>query len=195
MQVYIDITLLPENDIGRHFLWEKFFCQVHIALVENLTTEGHSLFGITFPEFNDEKQRLGRKLRLFAPNKALMETLNIHHWLKGLTDYVHITSIRSVPKQVKDYVCFYRVQTKSSPERLARRAAKRHDISLEQAEKQRTVFKPTLTKAPYIWSNSLSSGGRFRLFISRKYSALGGTNHFTAYGLGKSGGSSALPQF
>ncbi len=28
MQVYRDITLLPGDDIGHHFLWEKVFCQV-----------------------------------------------------------------------------------------------------------------------------------------------------------------------
>ena len=34
MKHYIDITLLPSDDIGVHFLWSKVMMQVHLALVE-----------------------------------------------------------------------------------------------------------------------------------------------------------------
>ena len=50
MQVYREITLLPGDDVGYHFLWEKVFCQVHLGLVENKDAEERSCFGITFPE-------------------------------------------------------------------------------------------------------------------------------------------------
>ena len=34
MKYYLDITLLPSDDIGVHFLWTKVMIQMHLALVE-----------------------------------------------------------------------------------------------------------------------------------------------------------------
>ncbi|WP_299735620.1 type I-F CRISPR-associated endoribonuclease Cas6/Csy4 [uncultured Endozoicomonas sp.] len=195
MQVYIDITLLPDDDIGHHFLWEKLFRQVHIALVDNKDAEGNSPFGIGFPEYHGEKHRLGRKLRVFAPSQSTMETLAMPRWLERLSDYVHITSIRPVPEKIEEYVRFQRLQTKSNPERLARRASKRQNISLEDALKQRANAKSQLTKAPYIWVRSLSNEERFRLFVTRESVKKAELSTFTHYGLAKKGADGAIPHF
>ena len=195
MQVYIDITLLPSDDIGHHFLWEKVIQQVHIALVENRNAEGDSPFGVTFPEYHTEKHRLGRKLRIFAQEHAAMEKFGIPDWLSRLADYVHITSVRTVPDGVERFVRFHRLQMKSSPERLIRRAAKRQGITLGDAREQREEVKPRFTKAPYIWVKSLSSGERFRLFIAAEYGEQAGNPSFTPYGLAKAGTVGALPYF
>ena len=122
MKVYIDITLLPSDDIGHHFLWEKVYQQVHLALVENKDPCGSSSVGIGFPEFNAEKYRLGRKLRVFAPDSATLDKLDIQRWLNRLTDYVHLTRVRDVPDTVERYERFSRLQVKSNPERLAAEA-------------------------------------------------------------------------
>ncbi len=193
MDVYLDITLLPGDDIGHHFLWEKVFQQVHIALVENKNAEGNSPFGLTFPEFNAEKNRLGRKLRFFAENETMLQQLNINQWLDRLTDYVHITSIRPVPENVEYFVQFYPLRFKSSLERLARRAAKRHGISYEKAMEERAAFKPQRTRAPFIWTKSQSNGQRFRLFIGhRQVDSSDSAPVFSCYGLTRQG---SLPQF
>jgi CRISPR-associated endonuclease Csy4 len=191
MKVYIDITLLPSDDIGHYFLWEKVYQQVHLALVENQQPDGSSSVGIGFPEFNGEKHRLGRKLRVFAPNREVIDKLNIHHWLSRLSDYVHLKDVSEVPVAVKSYERYNRLQTKSNVERLARRAAKRHNISYEQALKERNDLVPQQTNAPYIWMRSLSSDSRFKLFIVKEEAgpAEGG---FTTYGLSKGG---CLPLF
>ncbi|WP_370059982.1 type I-F CRISPR-associated endoribonuclease Cas6/Csy4, partial [Neptunomonas phycophila] len=34
MKHYIDITLLPSDDIDIHFLWTKVMMQIHLAFVE-----------------------------------------------------------------------------------------------------------------------------------------------------------------
>ncbi len=199
MQVYVDITLLPGDDIGQQFLWEKLYKQVHIAFVENKNAEEYSPFGISFPEFHSDKYRLGRKLRVFAHSQGEMEVLDLSHWLKRLTDYVHITSIRPVPEKIEGYVRFQRLQLKSSPERLARRAAKRHDIPLEQAREQRSNVQPQYSRAPYIWMSSVSNGERFRLLITRdqvnKEVIEEGKPVFSTYGLAVAGKANALPHF
>ena len=194
MKAYLDITLLPSDDIGLHFLWGKVFQQVHLALVENKNTDGSSSFGVTFPEFNAEKHRLGRKLRLFAPNSSDFKRLSISRSLDRLADYVHITSVRQTPERVEKYVCFSRLRTKSSRERLARRAMKRHGLTYEQALQNRENFQPQWTDAPFIQLKSLGNGQRFRLFIEMEEKESPGecSKGFNAYGLSKE---TALPKF
>ena len=189
MKVYIDITLLPSDDIGHHFLWEKVYQQIHLALVENQNSNGTSSVGIGFPEFNAEKYRLGRKLRVFAPDNMTLDKLDIQCWLTRLTDYIHLTSVRDVPSTIERYERFSRLQIKNNPERLARRAAKRSTISYAEALEQRSSLKPQQTRAPFIWLKSLSSDNRFRLFIHREELASDGGG-FSTYGLSKGG---ALP--
>ena len=197
MQVYKDITLLPGDDIGHHFLWEKVFCQVHLALVENKDAEGRSRFGITFPEFDAENNRLGHKLRIFAPNHAALEMLNLPKWLATLSDYLHATSIRNVPVDVKRVVSYRRIQTKSSLERLARRTAKRRNTTYEEALATYSNAQPEWTRNPFLWTNSLSSGKRFKLFIAEEVKdapeEIGA--EFTLYGFGQAGKIAFLPKF
>jgi CRISPR-associated endonuclease Csy4 len=194
MKYFIDITLLPSDDIGHHFLWSKVFQQIHLALVENKNDDGTSSCGITFPEFSEEKQRLGRKLRIFGPEKGDLETLNLPKWLDRLHDYTHITHIRDVPENVEKYVRFTRKQTRSSKERLARRAVKRHDISYEKAMLDRADFQPHLSNTPFIQLKSLGSGNQFRMFVSREVmdDFTQATYSFNAYGLSNG---SVLPWF
>ena len=194
MKAYIDITLLPSDDIGHHFLWSKVFQQVHLALVENKQDDGLSLYGVTFPEYNQKKPRLGRKLRVFAPDNNDLEELSLPKWLDRLHDYVHITSIRNVPEKVDQYVRFTRLQTKSSKERLARRAAKRCGISYEQALQERADFHPQLNNAPFVQMKSISSGRLFRLLISMENFThpRPDTSLFNTYGLSKG---TVLPKF
>lgn len=195
MQVYRDITLLPGDDIGHHFLWEKVFCQVHLALVENKNAEGRSPFGITFPEFDTENNRLGHKLRVFAPDQVTMEKLTLSRWLENLLDYVHLTSIRPVPETGGATVRTSRMQTKSNAERLIRRAAHRQNISLEEARVQRRNTKSQFTRAPYIWVKSLSSGERFRLFIKQEMEERVQGSVFTLYGFAIGEMEGSLPYF
>lgn len=194
MKYYIDITLLPSDDIGHHFLWSKVFQQIHLALVENKNDDGTSSCGITFPEFNEEKHRLGRKLRIFGPANKQLEALNLPKWLDRLHDYTHITHIRDVPESVEKYVRFSRLQKKSSKERLARRATKRHDISYEQAMLERTDFQPHLSDAPFIRLKSLGNGNQFRLLVSIENMGefIDSAESFNCYGLSNG---SVLPWF
>ncbi|MCY4226227.1 MAG: type I-F CRISPR-associated endoribonuclease Cas6/Csy4 [Gammaproteobacteria bacterium] len=194
MKAYLDITLLPNDDIGHHFLWGKVFQQVHLALVENKNTDGSSSVGVAFPEFNAEKHRLGRKLRLFAPNSSDLEKLSIARWLDRLADYVHITSVRETPQRVEQYACFSRLRTKYSRERLARRAMKRHGLTYEQALQERKNFQPQWTDAPFIQLKSLGNDHSFRLFIGMEEKGSSGeySTGFNTYGLSKG---TALPKF
>lgn len=196
MKVYIDITLLPSDDIGHHFLWEKVYQQLHIALVDFQKTNGQSAIGIGFPEFNGKSHRLGRKIRVFAQTDAALEQFDVQRWLNRLEDYVHITSVRNVPEEVLGYERFCRLQLKGNPERYARRAAKRQGISYEQALSERESMPINKTRNPFIWMKSLTNNNRFRLIIRQdvvsKEVAKAIDYQFDSYGLVKLGG---LPKF
>lgn len=196
MKVYIDITLLPSDDIGHHFLWEKVYQQLHIALVDFQKTNGHSTIGIGFPEFNGKSHRLGRKVRIFAQTDAALEQFDVQRWLNRLEDYVHITRVRNVPEEVLGYERFCRLQVKGNPERYARRAAKRQGITYEQALSEREMMPVNNTRNPFVWMKSLTNGNRFRMIIKQeavlKETIEEGGWQSDSYGLAKIGG---LPKF
>ena len=76
MNYYQDLTLIPEEEIPLHFLWEKVYQQLHLALVERLEN-GKSRVGVSFPKYSKEGRSLCNKLRLLALEKSNLEALNI----------------------------------------------------------------------------------------------------------------------
>lgn len=178
MKFYLDITLLPGADLSAYFLWGKVYRQLHLALVD-----GEARVGVAFPEYCAENFQLGSKLRLLSPEKVDLESLHIGHWLARLTDYVHITSIREVPENAQSHAMFRRVQPKSNNARLARRMAKRKNISLEQALLNFEDREEAMTKLPFIQMKSHSSDNRFRLFIEKIECKTSSDGKFNSYGL------------
>ena len=114
MKHYIDITFLPSDDIGVHFLWSKVMMQVHLALVEVQDNNKRVPVAVSFPNYkapaNDKPGFIGNKLRLLSVNKADLERLNITKWLSRLEDYVHIKNIADVPTTIKTFESFSRRQ-------------------------------------------------------------------------------------
>ena len=192
MKAYLDITLLPGADISQHFLWGKAYKQIHLGMVDKKMLNGLSPFGIAFPEYNADACCLGMKLRLFAEDKMTLESFNTKQWLNCLCDYVHITSIRDVPKNIANYSRYKRKQSKSSLERLARRKAKHEAISFEQALESLKNRKENLLEAPFIKITSNSSGENFRIFIIKETTNELINDGFSCYGLSAT---STLPDF
>lgn len=192
MKAYIEITLLPDAEVGQYFLWGKLFQQVHLALVEMKAADGSIPIGLSFPEYSDERNFLGKKLRLFAREESLLEQLNIRQWLDRLSDYLHITSIRAVPEKVSGYARYRRVQTQSSKQRLARRKAKREGATLEQAMLKLEGFQEQVTPLPFVMMQSLGNKQKFRLFIAKDKIEQAIDNGFGSYGLSSE---STVPEF
>ena len=198
MKYYVDITLLPDADISLYFLWGKVYQQVHLALVEKQNDQGRVNIGAAFPEysFGEERKFLGRKLRLFAQTEGDLSALRLADWLSRLDDYVHITSVRSVPDKPVGYAFFKRVQTKSNLDRLARRKAKSLDMSAEEALASFGNKREVYSQAPFILLSSLSSHHSFRLMIVKlETDNPGGAVEFSTYGLSSGVSASAVPLF
>ncbi|SBS28470.1 CRISPR-associated endonuclease Cas6/Csy4 [Marinomonas spartinae] len=199
MKYYIDMTLLPSDDIGVHFLWSKLMMQVHLALVEIQDDNKQVPIAVSFPKYQtksgDKLGFIGNKLRLFARDKNDFEHLNLGKWLNRLEDYVHIKSVAEVPDNVQGYETFNRRCKSGSPDKHIRRRMKRHNETWEQAAE---FFKGyNMEKAdkdlPFIRMKSLHSDNEFCMSITRKEAELSNKHvMFNTYGLSAEG---VLPKF
>ena len=203
MRSYLEITLLPNPEVGLNLFWSKVFQQLHLGFVETQDAEEPIPIGVGFPKYRAENKRLslGDKCRLFAADMATLERFNAPQRLARLSDYVHCTGIRPVPDKVTGYAIYRRESPKTNPERLARRYAKRHGMDLETAltttvklqapsgnASYPTTFRyadmasPSVT-LPFIRLQSLSGGQTFCLWISKTEAIAPVTGNFSAYGL------------
>lgn len=57
MKYYLELKLLPDDDISAHFLLAKVYTQLHIAFAEIKNAEHKINIGVSFPQyrFNQEK--------------------------------------------------------------------------------------------------------------------------------------------
>lgn len=199
MKYYQEITLIDQAEISSYFIWSKLYAQLHIALAESKDSKNKTNIGVSFPQYifeekTEEKKakvNMGKKLRLFAQSGAELQTLDIKKWLDRLTDYVHITSIREVPENIKGYAIYKRKQVKTNAERLARHRVKSGDISFDEAlARYNNVV--TATNLPYIQMKSLTSGQPFKLFIEKQPAEQSASQVFSTYGLSSE---SSIPEF
>ena len=195
MKYYLELTLLDCPEFSLYELWSQLYTQLHLALVEAKNQEQKVSVGFSFPQyrFNPEKKLgfLGTKLRLFAQTEEELNQLHIKKWLDRLTDYVHITSIREVPENIKGYAVYKRKQPKTNAERLARHRAKRGDIDFDEAlSRYQNVV--TTTDLPFIQMKSLTSGQPFKLFIEKQPAEQSASQVFSTYGLSSE---SSIPEF
>lgn len=213
MHYYFEITLIPNADIDKHFLWSKVYRQIHLGLVELHQIQTQVPIGLSFPEYvkGEKFAIIGGKCRIFAQDEATLIRFDAGKWLARLSDYVHCTSIRAVPDNLKGYATFQRIQPKTSPERLARRYAKRHNLDFETAFNNVTQLKlnnplnnsfkqqfrycdmpVNKTTLPFIRLKSLSSDQSFCLWIKKTEFAEPTDGFFSRYGLSSK---TTVPEF
>lgn len=183
MKYYQEITLCPGSEINNYFLWQKIFQKIHLCFVNLKDSNGIIPIGISFPEYNNNKNpELGSKLRFFSASENTLKELNLKHKFNYFFDYIHLTNIRRVLDKCI-YAKYWRKQPKSSVARLARRKAKRENISFDKALEQLKGFNEQKIKTPYINIDSQSSGQKFRLFIIKDVVEKPIEGGFNCYGL------------
>ncbi|WP_347990023.1 type I-F CRISPR-associated endoribonuclease Cas6/Csy4 [Methylomonas sp. AM2-LC] len=195
---YQDITILPDADTSPHFIMGRLYQAIHIGLVEQLDEYQNSPIGLTFPEYSAEKRRIGNKVRLIGP-KSVIETFNAQKRLESLSDYVHATGIRAVPGEINRFGSFFRIRKKDtlSLPALARRKAKRKNISYEEALKILSSTPEPKYNNPFQWLKSSSNGTKFRLEVGYEETNAINTHDtgFSSYGLSRKGALNSLPIF
>ena len=189
---FSEITLLPMQEISQAFLLSKLFSTIHYRLVELKDDKENVAIGLAFPEYSTTNNTLGIKLRIFAQKREILEEFDIRQTLRIYAEYAHCTSIREVPEKTLSYVQFTRIQPPSTPERLARRKAKRMNISYEEAAILTSEYVPEQITLPYVKVKSKSTNKGFSMYIKKEQSSTMEPFIFNTYGLSKGG---ALPEF
>ena len=200
MNYYIEVTLMENDQFSPYELWSQLYPQLHLGLVEAKNADNKVNIGFSFPQYRFHQDKgvgfIGTKLRLFAESEADLKKLDIRRWLERLEDYVHVTSIREVPNDIKNYAIYKRKQVKTNAQRLARHRVKRGDIGFDEAL-ARYSNVVTTTNMPYIEMKSLSTSDqqsekRFKLFIEKQSAEKSETQVFSTYGLSSV---SSVPEF
>jgi len=194
MNYYIEITLLPHSEIEWAFLWEKVYQQLHLGLVAMKNEQERVPIGVSFPSRSVTRHHLGNNLRLFAKTKNVLEDFDAQNCFKNLSDYLHLRSIQEVPRNVKGYGCFYRIQAQHNNEYLARRKtkAKKNALTFDDALKHFALREEPFINAPFVYVKSSSTGERFPLLIGYQEKEQGDYQDFSYYGLSRQ---STVPVF
>ncbi|AJQ93183.1 type I-F CRISPR-associated endoribonuclease Cas6/Csy4 [Gynuella sunshinyii] len=162
MEYYFEIQVLPDPEFSQHMLMNALFAKLHRTLV-NLP---NNAIAISFPNAEAGKTRnVGDVLRIHGC-QANLTTLETIPWRKGLGEYTQVGTIARVP-DVKEFRVIKRVQSKSSAERLRRRAARRHELSSQQAETRIPHEIEKKLSQPFLTLKSSSTGQQFPLFIDQ----------------------------
>ena len=161
VKYYQELTILPDGEVSENHIWGKLYQSVHIALSDKLEEE-RGRIGVSFPHYSLEG--LGDKLRIFAETKEELLALNMQQQVARYRDYVHVKGIAKVPEHVT-WATFKRRHNKGNPAKLARRYAKRHNVSFDEAIK---IFsEQEHRKLPYVVLRSDSNGYEYRLSVEK----------------------------
>ena len=198
MWYYQEIVLHPTADAPESFMMAKIYGKLHLALSESMDAAGKIHCGVAFPEYSLMPKTLGKKIRILSQDEDALESLAVDSVLSLFVKrgYIHIMAIRVVPvRRVKRYAVYSRQQLASNAQRKARRFAKRHGVSVHDAEAYFSRHKND--ELPYVWFCSHSTGQNFGLLIKkqvmdRKEYIQNSTDEFSSYGLSAS---QPLPEF
>jgi CRISPR-associated endonuclease Csy4 len=156
MNAYIDIRLLPDDEMRVNVLLNKVFSKLHKALFDLKSNN----IGISFPE---TKVLLGQVIRIHSKDIRIQELMDCN-WLGGLKGYCSINNIAPVPSEVR-YRKVSRWQHNMSESNL-RRLIKRGTITKEEIKAYRAkMFSVQLTELPFLELESTSNGNHHRRYI------------------------------
>jgi CRISPR-associated endonuclease Csy4 len=183
MDYYLDIKIVPDEEVPIYFIRNKLYSKFHKALFTLNSTD----IGVSFPNYKD---KLGDVIRLHSTENSLFKLQNTN-WLGGLSGYCDVSSIQTVPDEV-----FYRTISRKQSnmtEAKLRRLIKRGSISQDEIKGYKAkMFQQSLDN-PYLELESASNGHKHR-----RYLAFGEPSHsktlgeFDFFGLSKT---ASIPWF
>lgn len=209
---YCEFTCLRDAEISIGFLMGRLMHALHLTMVGATTAGGACPFGVTFPDYRpfvssvDAKRfrqgdsgasgepdevdlertpPIGSRVRLFARSAQELDAIEWSKSLIGLDDYVHRTRPRCTPSTIERFAVFARHQPKASPERLMRRAMKRHGIDEVETRRRYREYTMDRCRLPWVDMRSESSRHYFRLFIDRIEARATAGWQFSTYGLSR----------
>ncbi len=176
MEHYIDIKILPDEEVPVYFVRNKIYIKFHKVLFDLKSTG----IGVSFPCY---KVMLGDVIRLHGTEAKLAE-LQSSDWLGGLKSYCEVSPIQAIPADVS-YRNVSRIQANMTEAKL-RRLIKRGSISPEEAKGYKAkMFKQGMDN-PYLELESTSNGNKHRRYINfGELSDMPCPGDFDSFGLSK----------
>lgn len=175
---YIDITLHPAVDVAPAQAFGDLLSRLHREQAQSGVAGASSCIGISLPRHHGRET--GRTLRLHGEAAALADLRLIDE----LPPLYRASEPRPAPANAP-YRCVRRRQAHSSPERMRRRYAHRHGVTLEQARGHLPDTGARRLDLPLLRVPSASTGQVFPLLIEhgpvQSVPADGAVN---SYGLG-----------
>ena len=156
MNHYIDVRIKPDAEMRENVLLNKVYIKLHKAFSELKSND----IGVSFPEY---KILLGCIIRIHGSEKNL-QSLQQCNWLGGLIGYCDVSTIQTVPEQVK-YRTISRIQSTMSPAKL-KRLLNRGTISEENIKPYKAKMFQKGLDNPYLELESASNGQKHRRYIS-----------------------------
>ena len=180
MDYYIDIRLRPDPDFASAMLMGALYNKLHRALFDLQATD----IGVSFPAHKHgvRARTLGEHLRLHGTQARLEQLINAN-WLIGMRDHTHVSEMLAVPADVK-HVNVARKQFNTGSPSRAKRYAKRHNTTEEDARQIYANVAERRIELPFVQVSSRSTQQRFSLFIEHgKPAAVATQGTFSHYGL------------
>lgn len=196
MNYYLELTIIGNPELTPYQIWSKLYTQLHLAFVEQKDAQDKTIYGVSFPQYRtlaDKKiAYLGYKLRVFAPTEQALSALNLNKWLERLTDYIHISSIRSVPNDIKGYANYYRATPKMILDERITHQAKRHGVPYHKAAERFEGYEEQSLVYPHIQLTSQTNHQSYPLYIGKQTAEVLTDGRFGTYGLSRT---SSVPEF
>ncbi|MGP9764666.1 type I-F CRISPR-associated endoribonuclease Cas6/Csy4 [Halomonas sp. AOP13-D3-9] len=183
MDHYIDIRLRPDPDFPESMLMGALYNKLHRALFDLEAAD----VGVSFPKHKHgvRARTLGDRLRLHGTQARLQQLMSAD-WLTGMRDHTQVSEVLAVPADVQ-HINVARKQFNTGSESRAKRYAKRHNISDEEARKIYAKVAARRIELPFVQINSHSTQQRFSLFIEHgKPQEKPVSGSFSHYGLSPS---------
>ncbi len=156
MDYYIDIIVLPDNEMPINRLLNALYAKLHKYFYDMEETS----VGISFPAC---KMVLGNCIRLHG-SKVALEKLHKAGWIGGLIGYCRLSELLLVPTECK-HRTVSRIQTSMSLSKL-KRLIKRGSIKEEEIKAYKAKLFTKGLDNPYLELQSTSNGHKHRRYIA-----------------------------
>jgi CRISPR-associated endonuclease Csy4 len=191
MNHYQDIKIFSDAECNLAFLRNKIYQKLHKAIFDLATTK----IGVSFPNSKENQKDtlpnilLGDTIRIHS-NKAKLQQLQNLNWLGGLVGYCKISDVLPLPDKVDGYRVISRIRQNMSFARMQKKIIHQQskgylktdeEIRVYEKYYKAKMFKTGLNN-PYLELNSVSTGGKYRLYIEfgevQDKAAVGDFNNF-----------------
>lgn len=178
MDHYIDIRLRPDPEFPQAMLMRVLYNKLHRGLFDLNADD----IGVSFPghKLGVQARTLGEHLRLHGTRQRL-EQLMGSEWLTGMRDHVALDDVQAAPEGAR-HIAVKRRQFNTGSESRAKRYAKRHGVSMEEARQIYAVLASRRIDLPFAKIGSRSTQQHFCLFVDhgkpQQDSVQGTFNHY-----------------